>query len=356
MDILFYILIAILAFGVLILTHELGHFIAAKSSGVRVLEFAMGMGPVIWKKQGKETVYSLRLFPIGGFCAMEGEDDSSEDPHAFTNVALPKRLLILVAGSAMNFLVGFVLILIVFSQAQSFTAPVVTGFMNGCPYEGEQGLLPNDRIYKVNGERVYFPSNFSSYVTRCEDSKVNLVLIRGGHKVILNDYYMVPVPITQEDGTTVTKYGLLFESKESGVLSDLKYSWYCSLDFVRMVRIGLTDLLTARASVRDLTGVVGIVGMISQTGQAAADVRSAMENIAYLVAFIAVNLAVVNLLPLPALDGGRVVGLLLTWVIQKITRRKLNPRFEGYVHFAGLMLLIALMVYVTYNDIVRFIK
>jgi regulator of sigma E protease len=365
MDLFIYILIAILAFGVLIFTHELGHFIAAKSSGVRVLEFAMGMGPLLWKKQGKETVYSLRLFPIGGFCAMEGEDDSSEDPHAFTNVALPKRLLILVAGSFMNFLVGFLLILFVFSQALSFTAPIVTGFMEGCPYEGEQGLLPNDRIYEVNGERGYFKSNFSAYVPRSDDNNVDLVLIRNGEKVRLKDYHMVPAvpaldadgnPILDASGKPVLLYGLKFEATESGPLAKLKYSWYQALDFVRMVRIGLTDLLTGRASAKDLTGVVGIVGMISQTGQASADVHSAAENIAFLVAFIAVNLAVVNLLPLPALDGGRVVGLLLTWAIQKVTRRKLNPRIEGVVHFAGLMLLIVLMVYVTYNDIVRFIK
>jgi regulator of sigma E protease len=162
-------------------------------------------------------------------------------------------------------------------------------------------------------------------------------------------------PILDAGGKPVLLYGLKFEATESGLTAKLKYSWYQALDFVRMVRIGLTDLLSGRASAKDLTGVVGIVGMISQTGQASADVRSAAENISYLVAFIAVNLAVVNLLPLPALDGGRIVGLLLTWTIQKITRRKLNPRIEGIVHFAGLMLLIALMVYVTYNDIVRFI-
>jgi regulator of sigma E protease len=352
-----YIFLAILAFSILIFVHELGHFLAAKAGGVRVLEFALGMGPILLKKQGKETLYSLRLFPVGGFCALEGEDVSSDDPRAFTNQSMPKRMVILAAGAAMNFLLGFLLILLLFSQGTAFSTPVISGFMEGCPYEGEQGFLAGDEIYKVNGERVYYPSNFTAYITRSsEEGRADLVLIRDGKKVYLNDYAIVPVPLTDSDGATVMKYGLIFQVEEATPLTTLRQSWYCSRDFVRIVRVGLTDLVTGRASINDLTGVVGIVGIISETGQEAESAAMALGDIAYMMAFIAINLAVINLLPLPALDGGRVLGLLLTWSIQKITRRKLNPRFEGYVHFVGLVLLLGLMVYVTFNDIVRLIS
>ena len=138
-----YIIIAILIFGVLVATHELGHFLAAKACGVKVNEFALGMGPRILKKQGKETLYSLRLLPLGGFCAMEGEDGDSEDPRAFTSKPAWQRIIILCAGAAMNFLLGFVLILCIAPNA-SFTEPIISDFMPGCPYEGEAGLQVGD--------------------------------------------------------------------------------------------------------------------------------------------------------------------------------------------------------------------
>ena len=131
-----YILIAILAFGLLIFVHELGHFLVAKACGVKVTEFAIGMGPQLLKKQGKETVYSLRVLPVGGFCAMEGEDGASEDPRAFNNQSVLRRILILTAGSAMNFLLGFILLVVLYAPAEGFSSPVIRDFREGCPYEG----------------------------------------------------------------------------------------------------------------------------------------------------------------------------------------------------------------------------
>ena len=350
-----YIFIAILAFGVLIFVHELGHFLAARASNIRVTEFALGMGPVLWKRQGKETLYSLRLLPIGGFCAME-EDEASEDARAFTNATLPQRLITLLAGSFMNFAVGFLLVLLLAAQAKSFPVPIITGFMEGCPYEGTQGLLTGDELYRVNGERVYFSHNFSAYVTRTSNGLVDLVVIRDGQKVELADFPMAPREYPKEGGGTQLKYGLNLEATETGLFAMFKYSWYCTLDFVRMVRIGLTDLLTGGARLGDFTGVVGIVGVISETGQSAETVQNGIMNVLNLIAFIAVNLAVMNLLPIPALDGGRVVGLLLTAVYTRITHRTPNPKVEGYIHYAGLVLLMGLMIVVAFNDIVRLVR
>ena len=348
-----YVLIAILIFGILITTHELGHFMAAKACGVRVLEFAIGMGPTVFKRQKGETVYSLRALPVGGFCAMEGDDKASEDPRAFTNQKTWKKLLILVAGAAMNFLMGFVLILLVFSNQPDFAKPTVTEFMEGCPYESADGLREGDTFYKIDGHRIYLTSNVTTYLSRSGE-RADIVLIRDGEKVLLEDYYIVPVEYEQ-NGQNVMKYGLYFGVKESGFGARLKYTWYTSLDFVRIVWMSLTDLVTGAVGVNELSGVVGIVGMISDVGQEAETASAAFDNIAYLSALIAINLAVMNLLPLPALDGGRVLFLAVTWVIQTVFRKNPDPKYEGYIHAAGLVLLLGFMVYVMYNDVVRLI-
>ncbi len=352
-----YILFAILIFGVLIAIHELGHFVAARLCGVRVLEFSLGMGPVLWRKDTKSgTQVSLRALPIGGFCAMEGEDGDSQDPAAFSNAAVWKRLVILAAGAFMNFVLGFVLVIVCFSQLEAFTAPTVTGFMEGCPYEGADGLLEGDTFYKINGERIYFSSDVATYLARGGGKTADIVLIRDGHKVRLNDYPMVLREYTDpETGETSMKYGLYFGVQETGVLAKLKYSWYCARDFVRLVRLGLTDLITGAAGIRQMTGVVGVVDMMAEVGTSSPTVYDAILNIVYLAAFIAVNLAVMNLLPIPALDGGRIFFLVVTWLLEKLFRRRIDPKYEGYVNTAGLVLLMGLMVFVMFNDIARIV-
>ena len=351
-----YLIIAILIFGILIAVHELGHFMASKLCGVRVNEFAIGMGPALWKKQRGETLYALRALPIGGFCAMEGEDSESEDPRAFQNQSRLKRLIILVAGAAMNFLFGFLLVLVIFAQSEGFNAPVITDFMEGCPYEGEQGLQVGDRFWRINGERIYFSGDVSTYLARNGGSdQMDIILLRNGKKIELRDYTMTLLEY-QQNGETVRKYGFYFGQIESGPAAVLRYSWYQALDFVRMVRLGLVDLVTGGAKMSDMAGVVGIVDMMNTVGESAPSVRAGLINVLYLGAFIAVNLAVMNLLPIPALDGGRVLFLFLSWLIETVTRRRLDPKYEGYVNAVAFALLMALMVYVMFNDIVRIIS
>jgi regulator of sigma E protease len=351
-----YIIIAIIIFGILVATHELGHFLVAKACGIRVLEYSIGMGPAIFKKQGKETLYSLRILPLGGFCSMEGEDGESEDPRAFVNQNGLKKFLVLVAGAAMNFLFGFLLILLVFSQQSSFMTPTITGFMDGCPYQGEDGLLVGDEFYKINGERIYFSSDVSTYLQRGGKDTADIVLIRDGKKIKLEDYPITLVEYPTEDGGTELKYGLYFGVKEEGALARIKYSWYCALDFVRMVRLSLVDLFTGAVGIKDMSGVVGIVGVMNDVGKASATFADAMLNLAYISALIAINLAVMNLLPIPALDGGRIFFVFLTWLIQKITRRPLDPKYESYINAVCFILLMALMVFILCNDIWKLIK
>ena len=347
-----YILLAILAFGILIASHELGHFLAAKACGVRVNEFAIGMGPTLLKKQGKETKYSLRLLPIGGFCAMEGEDEESEDPRAFSSQKPWKRFIILVAGAAMNFLLGLIIVIIIFSQYNYFAGNTVTSLLDGFPLSNE--LHVGDTVYSIDGERIHYADDFSTFMSRAGGEPVDMVVVRDGEKVVLDN---LPLKLTEYNinGQIVMRYGITFNTIEAGFKDKLDYSWYTATNFVRLVRISLTDLITGNVGVKDLSGVVGIVDTINDVGAASKTTSDALLNIAYLCAFIAVNLAVMNMLPIPALDGGRVFLLIVTAIIEKLTGKKIDPKYEGYIHAIGMVLLLALMAYVMFNDIVRLI-
>ena len=257
----FYILIAILLFGVLIAVHELGHFAAAKACGVRVEEFAIGMGPVLFKKKKGETEYSLRCIPFGGFCAMAGEDESSEDPRAFTNQAAWKRVIILAAGSFMNFLLGLVIVLILYANASAFYAPVLTDFMEGCPYESEEGLHVGDRFYSIDGQRVYQYYNVSDFLSK-GDGSYDLVLIRDGKKVKLEDFTLVPV---EYEGQERKMYGFYFGYDEATPAVKLQNAWNTCMEFGRMVWMSLRELVSGNVGVQDLSGPVGIVDMMAET-------------------------------------------------------------------------------------------
>lgn len=348
---LVYILIAVLLFGVLVAVHEFGHFATAKLLGVRVNEFAIGMGPALFKRRRGETQYSLRVFPVGGYCAMEGEDEDSDDPRAFGTQATWKRLIILCAGAFMNFLTGLLFILLLYANAKTFAVPVVADFMDGFPLNGEQGIVVGDRIVSIDGERVYLASDVSLLLGRAGET-VDLVVQRDGRRVKLND-----LPLTLREytvnGQQVQRYGLYFDSEDATIGAKLRNSWLNAVDFVRLVRLSLTDLLTGRAGVKDLTGPIGIVDTIAQVGSQSDTAAMALKNILYFGALIAVNLAVMNLLPLPALDGGRVFFLLVNALWQAVFRKKINPKYEGYIHFAGLLALLALMAVVAFNDLAR---
>ena len=344
-----YVLLAILIFGVLIAVHELGHFMAAKACGVKVEEFSIGMGPLLWKKTKGETQYSLRLIPLGGFCAMTGEDESSEDPRAFTSQAYWKRAIILAAGAFMNFLLGLLIVLLLYSNAAAFRAPVFAGFMEGCPYESAAGLQVGDKIYSIDGHRVYMQYNVSDFLAQ-GDGVYDLVLIRDGKKVKLNNFTLVP---TEYEGYSSKMYGFYLGFEEATFGKKVEYAWNQTMEFGRLVWMGLSQLVSGKVGVQDLSGPVGIVNLMAETGEQAESTSDAMYNILFLGAFIAVNLALMNLLPIPALDGGRIFLLLVTWLIESVTRKKLDPKYEGYIHGAGMLLLLGLMAFVMLNDIVR---
>ena len=344
-----YILLAILIFGLLIIVHELGHFIAAKSLGVKVNEFSVCMGPPIVQKTVGETTYSLRCIPIGGFCAMEGEDETSDNPRAFTSAKWWKRIIILVAGSFMNLLTGFLIIMLVYSSAVAFNTAKIDSFYPNSALE-EGGLQVGDTLYSVDGHRIYLASDVSMLFERVPDDRADLVVLRDGQKVRFPDFLLEKREY-EDDGEKQMLYGIRLGHEDATFGRLVKYSFYRSIDYCRMVWMGLGDLLTGRATMNDMGGPVTIVHIMSEQGKSADTTAAGIQNVFYVAAFIAVNLAVMNMLPIPALDGGRVFLLLVTTVLEKLLRRKIDPKYEGYIHAAGMILLLGFMAFITFHDV-----
>ena len=347
-----YIIAALLVFGVLIAVHELGHFLAAKACGVRVNEFAIGMGPALWKKQKGETLYALRAIPCGGFCAMEGEEEDSDDPHALYRQGFWAKLLIFAAGAIMNFLAGLVILLLLYSGAKAFYDPTITAFAEGCPLQAENGLQVGDTLLSIDGERVYMYSDVGLLLNMNHDGTFDLVVRRNGEKVTLTDFPMEKRAYTDQSGSSYTGYGLFFGVKEATWRDRIANSWNNAMDFVRLVRLSLNMLLRGQAGIRDVGGPVMIVQQMAQVADESSNLYYAMMNLVYFGAFLAINLAVMNLLPIPALDGGRVVCLLLTTAVEALTHKKIDPKYEAYLHGAGMTVLMLLMALIMFKDII----
>ena len=346
------ILFAILLFSILIFVHELGHFAAAKLSGVQVNEFSLFMGPAIWKKQVGETLYAVRTVPIGGYCAMEGEDGGSDNPRSFDKADWWKRLIILVAGAAMNFVTGVLLMIIVYLPAEKVVVPVISSFEPYATIDGENGLRPGDRILEIDGERIYVQSDFSMILTMNPGDIHDLVVQRDGGTVVLEDFFLERHPATDKKGKESMMLGVNFTVEELDIGGKLRHAWYQCLDTVRIVKMSLRMLLSGQAGIQDMSGPVGIVQMMSETAESSKTKADAALNLLYFGAFIAINLAVMNLLPVPALDGGRVVGLMITTAVEAITHKKIDPKYESYLHGTGMILLLALMAVIMFKDII----
>lgn len=352
----FYILLAVLIFGFLIAIHEFGHFITAKLCGVRVNEFSINMGPRLFGWKRGETEYSFRLLPIGGFCAMEGEDEVTGDPRAFTAAKWWKRLIILCAGSFMNLLTGFVVVIILFSSVYAMQTTKITGMEPGSAL-AEQGVLVGDEIYSINGRRTYMRNDFDLLDGRFDPTDVELVLVRNGEKLTFEHFRMEKREFADDKGKTSLRYGITLGSfAEKNFVNVTRFAAYECVDFARMVWYGLSDLFTGRAGLKEMGGVVGVVDFMVQTGENASTVSRGIQNVLYLGAFIAVNLAVMNMLPIPALDGGRVLFLLINTVFTAVTGRKINPKYEGWIHGASMILLFGLMGVLMVKDVLTILN
>ena len=330
------VIYAILIFCLLIFVHEFGHFIVAKACGVKVNQFALGMGPAIFKKQKGDTLYSLRAFPIGGYCAMEGEDEDSDDPRAFNKKASWQKALIVVAGAFMNLVLAIIIMI-----AISFFAGTATTTMDivqdNSPAQAA-GIQPGDTIVEIDGKEVDEWMDIYTFISESTGETIAITAIdkNGNEKNIVSGF------VVSEDGRRVigispTKEHSLIDATVTGV----KGTWQLAVGMVDIFK----QLFTGDVSADELSGPVGIVAVVNDTASLG------FVYIAYLTALISLNLAIVNMLPFPALDGGRLVFI----VIRKITGKAITDEIEGKVHFVGIMLLFALMIYVTWNDIMRFI-
>ncbi len=345
------ILFAILLFSFLIFVHELGHFAAAKLSGVQVNEFSMFMGPALWKRKKGETLYAIRCLPIGGYCAMEGEDGDSDNPRAFTAAAWWKRLIILVAGAAMNFMVGVLIVAVVLFCQPRYATPQIQSVEQWSHMGGEAGVQPGDTIVEFNGDPIRVYQDFTLATMLLPDGKYDMVVQRNGQRVTLEDVDMTRQLVEYEDGTQQRLYGISFSVAETTAASVPGRIWPTAINYVESVILSLKMLLTGQAGLQDMGGPVKIVQMMSEVAEASGTVSYALLNLLDFGAMIAINLAVMNLLPIPALDGGRVVGLLLVTAIEAITRKKIDPKYEGYIHGAGMILLLAFMALIMLKDI-----
>ena len=335
------IILAILAFGVLVIVHEFGHFITAKRGGVQVNEFWIGMGPTLLKHEYKGTLYCLKLLPFGGACVMEGEDGESENEHAFGKAKLPRRMLIVCAGALMNFLVGFLIVLAVMQPNGPNGGYIVSTIASVDPASTAAGdLKAGDEILKIDGYHILVRSDFGTALSRTASTTPAVTVRREGEKVTLPS---VKLEATVTDANGNKRIGLTFAELPDSLGMHLSMSVRTAVNYARLVWSSMGMLVSGQVGVDQLAGPVGMAEVMADTA------KYSMISFFQLVAFISINLGVMNLLPLPALDGGRLVFL----IIEGIRRKPVPPRYEGYVHAAGLMLLLMLMVYVTGQDVLR---
>ncbi len=343
-----YIVIAILIFGVIIIIHEAGHFAAAKSCGVRVNEFSVGMGPKLFGWGKGETKYNLRALPIGGFVSMEGEDEFSSDPRAFGNKPVWQRLIIVCAGAAMNLVLGFVILIIATSFSDGITTTKVAGFYSEDSPSHLSGLEVGDEITRVNGMRVFCDTDISYQFQIDEDRTFEMTVIRNGEKLILPSVKFDGS--AADDGTSSLVIDFYVLGEKVNPLSVISYSARKFVSVGRMIWLSLYDLIRGRYTINDLSGPVGIVGAIGDVVGSTAHgvpIGEMLLNLLNFVVFITINVGIFNLLPIPALDGARAFFL----IIEAIRRKPIKPEHEGLVHFVGLMLLFGLMIVVTFLDI-----
>lgn len=337
MTIMITVILMIILFVFLIFPHELGHFMAAKACGVQVNEFAFGMGPAIFKKQGPETLYSIRAIPIGGYCAMEGEDkeESPDNPRAFNNKAWWQKIIILLAGAAMNILVAIIALSILFGVRGMPTTTVDKVTDDGPAKVAE--IQAGDKITAVDGKHIEsYEQLIKAFQT---DKTIELTVERDGKTL---DKEVTPVKDKENDryliGIQLDVSHNVFKAAGEGA----KATWKLSGALLKALR----DLFTSPQGLKQVSGPVGMVSIVNNS------VSYGLIYFIYLVAVISLNLAVFNLLPFPALDGGRIIFV----IIRLITGKAITDATEAKVHAVGMMMLIALMIFATWNDIVRLIK
>ena len=344
-------LYTILVFCLIIAVHEFGHFLVAKLSNMTVHEFSIGMGPKLISFSTSKTAYSLRLLPIGGYVKLEGEDEHSDDVNAFCNKKPWQRFLVLFAGAFMNFLLGFLIFVFLFSSAEGITTNVVGNVIEDSAFS-EAGVLAGDKIVRMEGENcssdISSYNDVSYYIMKNGNTKTKFTFKRDGKKI---EKIITP---QKTKGYKNAMFGFGPKIEKPTFSNVISASYNQSKFVIKVVVLSFKDLIFGKESISNMSGPVGIV---SEIGSAAKEgmkenFLQGFLNVMSLAALISINLGVVNLLPLPALDGGRILFIL----IEIIRRKPVDRDKEGVFHFIGFALLIALIIFITLSDIGKLIS
>lgn len=342
------IIFAVLFFSLIIFVHELGHFITARLFKVKVHEFALGMGPKIFSKVKGETRYSIRAIPIGGFCNMEGEDTDSDNEGSFSKRPWYAKLVILAAGAAMNVVLGFlvcVLFVGISSAGTGISTVTVDKVMETA--DAAKFLKPGDRIVDINGTGINIRRDIDFAMQQSGGKESRITVVRDGKRVSGS---FVPYAAQYSDGSPAYLVGFTPRVEKANIFNVVNESFFQTVWMGKLVFVSLGMLISGEASVGEVSGPVGVVGAMNDAAQMGG--MMGLLNLLYLAAFISVNIGIMNLLPIPALDGGRIFFV----VIEAIRRKPIPPEKEGVVHFIGLVLLMGVMVFATWNDIMRLIS
>lgn len=330
-------LVAVLLFLILILIHEFGHFIAAKLMGVKVNEFAIGFGPKLFSFKGKETEYLFKLIPFGGYCAMEGEDENSGDARAFCNKKPWRRFIIVVMGAVFNLVLGLILIAIILAPADMFASTKIAEFGENAKSQST-GLMVNDEILEVDGRTIYSTYDLSYAFTNIPDGKIDITVLRDGKEKLLKD---VTFDTESHEGINYLTLDFKVWGVKKTVGSYITQTFKTAFSYGTVIMRSLVDLIGGKYGISAVSGPVGITKTV-------ADVASQnLFNVLPIMALITINLGIFNLLPLPALDGGRLLFILF----EMIARRPVPQKYESIVHAIGFVILIIFMVLVMAKDI-----
>lgn len=378
-------IVTIIMFLVMVSLHEFGHFITGRILGFKILEYAIGFGPAIWKSKNTKTQYSLRVIPFGGYCKFEGEDEESDVEGAFSSQPDWKRIIVVTAGGIMNIILGFILFFAIIPQSGNIATNHVASVVEDS-YVADAGLMPGDEIVKINDKNVSFYKDITLYTQEfTEDSECSIEIKRDGEKKVLNfkptktvtdfsyddagvnvvsytngtessrefyeygdDLEKDPEKIGKTETVTRLIIGFVPVQEKVNFLNIWGEAWNNTKFVVKLVYNSLWQMITGEVGVEQMSGPVGVVSEVNTA------VHSGSGSFLYvlnLTALLTINLGVFNLLPVPALDGGR----LFFMIIELIRRKKIPPEKEGLVHSIGFMLLIALVIFISFNDIMKLI-
>ncbi len=345
------IILAILLFSLIIFIHELGHFMTAKAFGVKVNEFALGMGPTLFKFKKNDTQYSIRAFPIGGFCAMEGEDNGSKSEGALSSKPVWQRIIVVAAGAIMNIILAFIFMFIILAQQPQFASTTIAKFADNA-VTPNSGLRVGDTIVSIDGYKIATATDLNFMLAINKTFTADISVIRDGQIVDLPDVKFGSN--AGDDGKEIIVRDFLVKPIEKNIITLTQRSFLEMVSNIRMTYSSFIGVITGKFSVNEVSGPVGIVKAITDSASEGLKVSlmQAINNIIMIMMLLSVSLGVMNLLPFPALDGGRLLFL----AIEAFIRRPLSPKYEGMVHTIGFVILMLLILAVTLNDVFKLFR